>query len=393
MNQTSLRAELRELLQEDVGAAKLRAQRAYDRQADSHGKAIVLFGAGGLGRKTLRGLRAIGQEPLVFCDSNSANQGRQIDGLDVVTPAEAARKFGDRAVFLVTIWGGRATDTMPVRCQQLRDLGCKFVMPFGFLFWKYPDTFLPHYPMDLPHKVLEARDDVLRAFDLWEDDASRNEYLAQIRWRLHLDFGALPKPVEHEIYFPDDLLQLSAKESFVDCGAFDGDTIESFLRRQGEKFASINAFEPDPTNFAKLAAYRGQLPGSTRDKISVHACAVGARSEKVRFDATGTEASVMGVGNLELDCVALDKVPAVARATWLKMDIEGAEPQALLGARNLIKGNTPLLAVCVYHKQEHVWEIPLIASEISPGYASHLRPHLLEGWDLVYYGVPRQRHS
>lgn len=391
MNRTELRRELDALLSEDVAQAEARARHTYDELAGSAADRIVLFGAGILGRKTLAGLRRLGIEPLGFCDSNPASQGRSIEGVEVFSPAAAAARFGADAVFLITVWGGRSVDTMPQRVEQLRALGCRKVIPFGYLFWKHPAVFLPHYPMDLPAGVLAARDEVARAFDQWEDDASRIEYLAQIKWRLNLDFGAMPRPVAHEIYFPDDLVRVRPDEVFVDCGAFDGDTLAAFLRRQGNAFGKALSFEPDPRNYAQLAAFREGLDPILRERVQVFPNAVSDRTGKVRFDPTGTEASVMGVGELELDCVALDELPAAADASWIKMDIEGAEPLALAGARGVIARNAPVLAVCVYHQQAHVWEIPRLVAGMSEAHASYLRPHLLEGWDLVYYGIPRSR--
>ena len=73
------------------------------------------------------------------------------------------------------------------------------------------------------------------------------------------------------------------------------------------------------------------------------------------------------------------------------MDIEGAEPGALLGARGLIQQHRPILAICVYHLQEHLWEIPQMLREMVADYNFHLRPHDREGWDLVCYAVPAER--
>jgi hypothetical protein len=89
--------------------------------------------------------------------------------------------------------------------------------------------------------------------------------------------------------------------------------------------------------------------------------------------------------------VPLDALIADARPTLLKLDIEGAEPDALLGARNTIVRHTPVLAVCVYHAQDHLWSIPLALQQLRDDYAFFLRPYNEEGWDLVCYAVPRMR--
>jgi hypothetical protein len=64
---------------------------------------------------------------------------------------------------------------------------------------------------------------------------------------------------------------------------------------------------------------------------------------------------------------------------------------ALEGARKTIQRHAPILAICVYHRQDHVWRIPLLLRQWRDDYAFFLRPHNEEGWDLVCYAVPRAR--
>src|SRR4030095_240758 len=101
------------------------------------------------------------------------------------------------------------------------------------LFWKYAEGLLPFYLQDLPSRLIEERADVGRALDLWEDDRSRAEYVAQVRLRLHADFDGLSHPVEHPQYFPDDLFVWSAGEWIVDGGAYDGDSVRMISQKYG----------------------------------------------------------------------------------------------------------------------------------------------------------------
>src|SRR5262249_48840599 len=154
----------------------------------------------------------------------------------------------------------------------------------------YPDVFLPYYPVDLPHKLLEHADDVRRAYALWSDEASRREYLAQVRFRLLLDYDSMGSPGAEEHYFPD-LFRLSPAEVLVDCGAFDGDTIAAFVRQQGDRFERILAYEPDPLNWARLQERVAGLPETIRRKISCFPQAVSASAGTIQFDSTGTDLS------------------------------------------------------------------------------------------------------
>ncbi len=385
-----MRRELDELLSESLASARERERATFDRAVAPFGTRLVLSGAGNLGRKVLKALRAEGIEPLAFVDNNAAIWDTEIDGVRVFSQAEGAQRFGQSATFCVTIWRGEGTDTMAERCRPLADLGCANVIDFGPMFWKFSGRLLPHYSLDLPHKVLLAADKVRAAFELWHDDPSRAEYLAQVRWRLRLDFDNLPLPVTEKIYFPADLVRLSPDEVFVDCGAYDGDTIRDFLDHSGGHFRHIYAFEADQRNFAKLGQFVDTLPRPVRQRIDVIGKALAGSAGVLRFSATGTAAAAVSAQGIEVASVALDTQLAMP-PTYIKMDIEGSEPAALRGAGRLIREHAPMLSVCVYHSQDHLWSIPLQIAASGAGYRMFLRPHLRESWDLVCYAVPPAR--
>ena len=102
-------------------------------------------------------------------------------------------------------------------------------------------------------------------------------------------------------------------------------------------------------------------------------------------------ASHIGNGNHEVECATLDSMLDEVPVTFIKMDIEGSELAALAGAQQLIRKYSPILAICVYHRQDDLWNIPLLIHRLNPDYSFHLRPHLLEGWDLVCYAIPSNR--
>jgi FkbM family methyltransferase len=381
---------LYEILSEEVSEARQREDAAFDLALADSGHRLVLFGAGTFGRQALERLRACGVEPLAFSDNDSRRWGTQVDGALVLSPAEAVARFGDSALFLVTIWNNkhRFVETQ----RQLQGLGCRVILGSGPLRWKFRNHMLPFYWEDLPHKVLEQRSDVARAASLWADEASRREYLGQVRWRVTGDITSIGDPVSQESYFPDDLFVLSECEHFVDCGAYDGDTVREVIRRQGEMFNRIDALEPDPTNFDGLKHSLTRFDDSTRRKIHAHRLAVGQRAGVARFNASADEGSALSDGgDIEVECITLDDFLATAHPTYIKMDIEGAELAALSGAAHVISKHAPVLAICLYHTQDHLWRIPLFLRSLREDYHLFLRPHQVDGWQLVCYAVPPTR--
>lgn len=389
---SSVEEQFNGLLNEQLELVHNRMLNTFDERVGPFENRFVLFGAGGLGRKTLAGLRQIGVSPLAFADSNSAIWNTSIDGVQVLSPGDAARKFGKNSTFITTIWRGGSSERQSDRQKQLQDLGCSNVIPFGYLFWKYPNIFFPHAYLESPVDLLQHSEELKTLFRLWADEASRYEYLAQLKFRLKLDFDALTFPASHAQYFPDDLFTLLRGEVFVDCGAFDGDTIREFLLRNESFAGRIFAFEPDKINFRKLNDYVLSLPMSMQKKILLEQAPVGTCGQKVRFSSTGTVSSTASEnGEMEMDCVCLDRALMGFGPSFIKMDIESAEIDALNGAREVVQKFRPILAVCIYHKPDHLWKIPLLISSLQEDYHLFLRSHDGEGWELVCYAVPEER--
>jgi len=271
-------------------------------------------------------------------------------------------------------------------------LGCDNVVSVLQLRWKYHETFLPCFRDDLPHKVLLQGDSIQEAFRLWSDDESRREYVAQVAWRLHADFDVLGHAELCSQYFPPKLFQLTDDEFFVDVGAYDGDTLREFLALQGEGFRRVLALEPDPENFRRLFGCLSSLPTTLRGKIEARACAAGNRAGRLRFAAGhGTSSAISDQGSVEVDCIRLDDLLAGSRPTYIKMDLEGAEPDAIQGCQRVLREDRPVLAACVYHAQDHLWNIALAIHHLVPDYQLFLRPHMPECWETVCYAVPPHR--
>ena len=130
----------------------------------------------------------------------------------------------------------------------------------------------------------------------------------------------------------------------------------------------------------------------TRAKIHAYRLAAGQRAGLARFNASADEGSALSDrGSIQVECVTLDDFLAAAQPTYIKMDIEGAEPAALAGAAAVIAKHAPLLAICLYHAQDHLWRIPLFLRSLRPDYHLFLRPHQTDGWQLVCYAVPARR--
>jgi len=342
---------------------------------------IVLCGTGRLGRITLAGLRRAGVDPVAVADNDVRVQGSRVDGIEVLSVPDAVQRFGQDAVFITTIYTAR-----PLR-DQLASLGAR-VASSRALFFHHPHVFLPHGSIQWPSGILDDAKDALSGLSAWSDDASRDEYVAQIKWQLLLTTEMPPWLPAAETYFPQGLVRLSDHESVVDCGAFDGDTLRAVLDRTGGRFQSFLGLEPDPGNHAKLVAFVAGLPPEIRSRVSTRQVAVHSQRATLRFESgDGAGSNLTEAGDLEVQAERLDDIVGDLAPTFLKMDIEGAEPLAISGARQTLSRSSPTLAICLYHRREHLWEVPRLILEANPRYRLSLRRHSDESWETVCYGV------
>jgi FkbM family methyltransferase len=337
----------------------------------------IIFGAGNLGRRVAKLLH-----PVLFCDNNPASWSKDCEGVLVESPKTAVERY-PHATFVVAIWHPSRTEKMMDRIDQLKSLGVKTenIISFPALFNDHGNFLLPHMFWERADYYTARREEIRSARALM-DAEGREEFDRQMRLRLG-DVSA--QLIDSGIqYFPKDLFRLGENEVFIDCGAFDGDTVAEFRRATGDHFSHLIAFEPDPMNFAAL---RSAVNGDSR--ITLQPYAAGVRRETVRFTLSGTGSRVSSAGTCEVQTVTLDEALQGVTPTYMKFDIEGSEPDALEGGRETIRRHRPKLAVCLYHAPDHLWSIPFRLNELLPNSRLTLRTYCADGWDCVCYCVPR----
>jgi FkbM family methyltransferase len=335
---------------------------------------IVSFGAGNLGRRVARAVH-----PVLMCDNNPSLWDSVIEGITVASPEVAVKRYPD-ATFVVAIWHPSRTEGMTDRVNQLKSLGASNVLPFYELFAEYGNGLLPNLFWERPDYYAEHVEEIGRGRALL-DAEGREEFDRQMRLRLGDFSGQLIDPGAQ--YFPNDLFQLSANEIFIDCGAYDGDTITEFRCATDDQFSQIIAFEPDPENFAALESTVNGDP-----RIALQPYAIDVRRKTVRFAVGGTGARISSTGNCDVQTITLDEALDGIAPTYMKFDIEGSELDALEGGRETIVRHRPKMAVCSYHAPDHLWNIPLRLTELLPESRLTLRTYCADGFDCVCYCIP-----
>lgn len=188
-------------------------------------------------------------------------------------------------------------------------------------------------------------------------------------------------------YFVSDVISLEENEIFIDCGAFTGDSIESFVanlkKSNISSYRSLYAFEPDGDNCESLKKNLSHLH-------DLHVIAGGAWNESgtLSFDTeANTGSKISESGTTTISVYTIDEVLEGKEATFIKMDIEGSELEALHGAEKTIRAYKPKLAICVYHKNEDIFEIPKYIKSLVPEYRLYYRKHAETATEMVLYAV------
>uniref|UniRef100_UPI0025E67F57 FkbM family methyltransferase n=1 Tax=uncultured Clostridium sp. TaxID=59620 RepID=UPI0025E67F57 len=172
----------------------------------------------------------------------------------------------------------------------------------------------------------------------------------------------------------------------IDCGAYDGDTIQSLYN----KFSNVEAiavFEPDFNNYNMMIKNIKKIAQGTNEIICMPN-AVYHNAEQLRFNMnTAENSNISKEGDTVVQCVSIDECIQNFKPTHIKMDIEGSEYEGLLGTKETIKTNKPNLMICLYHKPNDLFEIPMLINSWNLGYKFYLRIHGNNGLELVLYCV------
>lgn len=197
----------------------------------------------------------------------------------------------------------------------------------------------------------------------------------------------LPKELysEYDQYFCKDIIKLHDGEVFIDGGAYTGDTIQQFLdtcKKEKVYYKKIIAFEPDKKNFALVTKFYGK-----RKNIMLIAKGLYKKETILRFSEKEASSRLDKLGESKVKVINIDAVPECNDATFIKMDIEGAEMDALYGAQETIKKNHPKLAICIYHSNEDMIQIAEYIHSLVPEYKLYIRHHSKSAVETVIYAV------
>jgi FkbM family methyltransferase len=334
---------------------------------------VVFYGCGAILNSIVESWNEhVGRKIDYCCDSDSGKWGKLFCGAKCLSPNELVA-IKDKCVVFVTIGDFKPVYTF------LKESG----FPSVNQLYKYDlvaSEFLARHDQE------EVLAKLCQTYELLEDEQSQKVFDAIINRVLGdgINIDIMLDVCEKKQYFPPDLIKLSEHERLVDIGAFNGDTIRDFVGRTQGKFDQIFSFEVDAINYMALQENVRKMPEENR--IKIFNLGIWDSECEITY-SIGESQSTVGFGEGKGHVMPLDEVLREDKVTFVKMDIEGAEPQALRGARNIIKNQKPKLAICIYHDFRHLWEIPLYIKSLAPEYKIYLRHHTNLEYETVCYAI------
>lgn len=285
---------------------------------------IILFGAGRWGTFHKKMYEDYKVGKVVaYCDNNKDLWGTQKGGVPVISAEEACKKFENAVFVLESIWHWKEMK------EQLLHLGVCEDRIFGYLY------------------------------------------------STHI-FGVQ--------YLDEAFMNLKSDEGvFIDAGCLDlGDTRGYIYRNPG--YRKVYAFEPDRTNYERCLERKEQFCNDER--IEVVNKGLWSSRTQLSFCENAGSSVISEQGSASVEVTDLDSfMEGKEKVTFIKMDIEGAEMEALSGAKEIIKRDKPDLAICIYHKNEDILDIPNFILDLNPEYKLYIRHYSCYKWETVLYAV------
>lgn len=346
-------------------------------------KKTVLYGMGDGADKIKRVLDERGIEVSGIMASDGFVRGQSFSGHRVKTLSEIEEEYGDDFLILVC-FGSQLPDVM----EHIYEIAQKH------------ELYAPNVPVvgegvfDLEYANAN-KDELQKVYKMLADEQSRKVFENVIRYKLSGNINYLREcetPSDEKF----DLLNIGTEETVVDLGAYDGDTLVEFLNGTSMQFRKLYAMEPDNKNYRKLKRKLYMIGSALLEAYNA-----GAWDEDttITFNMRAGRGSTADPAKnsskppraLQYRDIKMMKTDTMLRgdaATYIKIDVEGAEENALRGAKETIASFRPKLNVALYHRNEDMFRLPLLISELNKKYKFYMRHHpYIPDWDTNLYCV------
>ncbi|MBR2284828.1 MAG: FkbM family methyltransferase [Ruminococcus sp.] len=332
---------------------------------------IFIYGMGDGALKIMAVFRQKGIVPAGIFASDEFVRGHSFEGYKVHKLSEVEEQVEDFVIVLAFAAGYQSLVDKIVRLSQRHTLYVPDVPVAGQGLFTY-------------EMCMENAEKLRKVYDSLADDTSRRVYSSIINFRISGDIKYL-LPVttpKEEIY--KSIIKPTSHESYVDLGAYNGDTIRELLEFTKGRYSAIYAMEPDYRNYKKLSKFIGGMR-----RVAAYNAAAWATDTELPFAAkAGRQSAITASSQYKVMGLTVDSMLDGGAATIIKMDVEGFEREAIWGAAQTIAHYGPKLMISLYHRNEDIFELPLLIRTLDPDYQLYIRHQLyIPAWETNLYAV------
>jgi FkbM family methyltransferase len=325
-------------------------------------------------------------------------QGVQVIGLAKFMSLANQVEIASGNPLVICTSGGRPVSAM----SKLRKFNIDCIHYFNYRLitaFDLPEIFMNE---NFRYEYKSNFDEFKKVYEKLEDIKSKNLFDQIVRFRYTNQLAEISNLRENqENQYFEDFLDFVKPPCFLDIGSFDGKTTLKFIENF-PTFHSVIAFEPESENYLKSKLVLEEAPDHER----IHLLNLGLGNKPGVYKISGS-ASVAQVDygksvednptfrGPEATILRLDDLRSMNENLFpqdlhyfMKLDIEGMEMDAIQGSREFIANMTVSIAVCVYHKPDHLWKIAKQILEIRPNYRIFLRHYTESIYETVMFFVP-----
>ena len=332
---------------------------------------VIIYGTGNGADKIIDELNKRSIKLRGVMASDDFVRGQSFRGFTVKRLSELERDFADPVIIIG--FGSQRPEVI----ENILSLAKRYTVLCADVPVYGNDIFDRAYFAAHEHEIREA-------CDLLADEQSKRVFRSVIEFRLTGGLDRLTSCFTPKEEAFENILRLGTDESYLDLGAYRGDTIESFLMHTGGNYRHITALEPDRKTYLKLRQYAGGFPD-----VQLFNMGIWDSDTDLSFESSlGRGSSIADTGKQALSVTCIDTLYRKRPVTFIKADVEGAEERAINGGRLVLQRDRPKLDIALYHRTRDIFALPLLIHSIVPEYKIFMRQHPhIPAWDLDLYAL------
>lgn len=325
----------------------------------SHNLPVMMYGAGINAEIVTNQLSNHGIQVEQYCVDSQYYNGEEFLGKPVKNFSTMEETEKQKYVFVL----GISPFANKKSAMQFEENGnfIKFIIPSP-PFFGIPEEITREH-------INQNKSSFNETYNWLEDEKSKQTFTAYLKMKISGDYKWNENICENGLQYFTDIV-FDFKKIFVDCGAWQGDTIKDFVEWSKGEYERIYAIEADKRNFTVLKDFcaKNQYENISFINKGAYDC---KKSISFSNGSDGTGSSIVMNGDEHIFVETIDEMLRGKEASYIKMDIEGSELPALHGAEETISKYMPALAICVYHRANDLIDIPQFIKRFESQYKKY----------------------